>query len=496
MYIIGVDIGTGSTKAVAVSTSGQVLETSQVSYPILQPQPTFSEQAPELIWQSFAKCIGRISTTLGSPAGIVFSSAMHSVIPVDSKGLALMNMMTWADNRSADIAAKIKASADGEMIYRQTGTPIHAMSPLSKIRWLKENEPSLFAAAFKFISIKEYIWFRLTGHFEIDHSIASATGLFNILEHRWNTSSLELAGLTEEQLSQPVSTQFVRKQVNQKEASLLNIDRDTPLIIGASDGCLANLGSFATEPGKAALTIGTSGAIRVASSKPVFNFKAMTFNYCLFDNLFISGGPINNGGVALKWYAESFLKTPLVSANDYNTLLGAIEKTSAGAQGLVFLPYLLGERAPIWNSDASASFFGIRNYHTQDHFTRAVVEGISMALYGIMKAMEDSGLSIEQVNVSGGFVHSTIWLQILADIFNKPIFLIHDEDASALGGAFLGLKTLGLITDYNQLHSAETISFQPNPAHHEIYQKIFGVYQRLYEKASDEMEILSDLKIS
>lgn len=494
MYIIGVDIGTGSTKAVAVSTSGQVLETSQVSYPIIQPQPTFSEQAPELIWQSFAKCIGRISTTLGSPAGIVFSSAMHSVIPVDSNGMALMNMITWADNRSADIAAKIKMSADGEMLYRQTGTPIHAMSPLCKIYWLKETEPSLFASTFKFISIKEYIWYRLTGHFEVDHSIASATGLFNILEHRWNAPSLELAGITEEHLSTPVSTQFIRKKINQKEASLLNIDRETPLIIGASDGCLANLGSFAIEPGKAALTIGTSGAIRVASSKPVYNFNAMTFNYCLFDNLFISGGPINNGGVALKWYAENFLKTPLVTANDYEALLGAIEKTEAGAQGLIFLPYLLGERAPIWNSDSSASFFGIRNYHTQAHFTRAVVEGISMALYGIMRAMEDSGLTIDQVNVSGGFVHSTIWLQILADIFNKPIFLIHDEDASALGGAFLGLKTMGLITDYNKLHSEETISFQPDQSRHKTYEKLFGVYQRLYVKTSDEMEILSDLK--
>jgi gluconokinase len=494
-YIIGIDVGTGSTKAVAVNVSGEVIHTAQASYPTVSPEPTYSEQAPELIWQAFAKCVVRIVDFLKEqPAGIVLSSAMHSLIPVDEIGNPLMNMITWADNRAASIASRIKNSASGKTIYEQTGTPIHAMSPLSKIIWLKENKPDLFKSIFKFISIKEYIWHKLFNVYETDHSIASATGLFNIEELKWNTRSLDLCGIGIGQLGQPVPTDYVRKEIISTVTSTLKINTNTPVCIGASDGCMANIGSFAIEPGVAALTIGTSGAIRVANSKPTYNAKAMTFNYCLSENLFISGGPINNGGIILKWYAESFLKTKLNSPEDYASLLHVIEKIEPGANGLIFLPYLLGERAPIWDSDSSGMFFGIRNFHTQAHFTRAVVEGISMALYSIGKAMEDVGLSIERIHVSGGFVHSQTWLQILADIFNKNIYLIHEEDASALGAAYLGLKSLGLIDNYAQLKPVHHESYSPEPSNHRIYQKLFQIYDRLYEKLKDEMSLLQEIR--
>lgn len=494
-YIIGIDIGTGSTKAIAVNTSGEVIHTTQVSYPTLNPEPTYSEQAPELIWQAFLKCISRTVDFLKEkPAGIVLSSAMHSVIPVDESGNPLMNMIIWADNRSASIASRIKESSSGEMIYEQSGTPIHAMTPLCKIIWLKENQEDLFKRVFKFISIKEYVWHKLFGVYEADYSIASATGLFDIEKLEWNTNSLNLCGIDAHQLSQPVPADHVLKEINSTLAPKLKIAPHTPIFIGASDGCMANIGSFAIDPGVAALTIGTSGAIRVANTKPTFNFKAMTFNYCLFDNLFISGGPINNGGIALKWYAESFLKVKLDTAEQYAAVLGEIEKTNPGADGLIFLPYLLGERAPIWSSDSSGVFFGIRNYHTQAHFTRAVVEGISMALYSIAKTMEEAGLTIQKVHVSGGFVHSTIWLQILADIFNKEIYLINPEDASALGAAYLGLKSLGFIKDYDALKPTLHTYFTPVSKNHQTYQKAFLIYERLYEKLKEEMVLVQEIR--
>jgi gluconokinase len=257
---------------------------------------------------------------------------------------------------------------------------------------------------------------------------------------------------------------------------------------------MANIGSFAIEPGTAALTIGTSGAIRVSNSNPVFNFKAMTFTYCLFKDLFICGGPINNGGVVLKWYAESFLKISLNSPKDYESLLSGIASISPGANGLVFLPYILGERAPIWSSDSCGVFFGVRNYHTQAHFTRAVVEGISMALYSIAKAMEEMKLYISRIHVSGGFVHSATWLQILADLFNKEIGLIHEEDASAMGAAFLGLKSSGFIKDYNQLRPANQTTFKPNSVNHKIYEEVYAIYERLYPKLKEEMQLLQKLR--
>ena len=383
------------------------------------------------------------------------------------------------------------------MLYEQTGTPIHAMSPLCKIIWLRENETALFHQIHKIISIKEYIWYKLFGVFEIDHSIASATGLFDIEKLSWNVNALEQCEISVDKLSIPVSTSHTRYDVLKSIHELLGVDQNTPFVIGASDGCLANIGSFAISPGIAALTIGTSGAIRVAHSLPTSNVETMPFNYRLDENTFITGGPINNGGIALKWYIESFLKKELKTTADYDEVLNASKSIAPGSNGLIFLPYLLGERAPLWNSEACGVFFGIDSLHKQEHFTRAVMEGILFALYNICKSLEESGLKINEIHVSGGFVHSEIWLQLLADIFGKKIVLIRAEDASAQGAAFLAMKKLKLINDYDVLMPSSVKTYLPNHNHHKIYaEKIFPIFRNLSKTLKLDMAVLHELKIS
>jgi gluconokinase len=423
----------------------------------------------------------------GSPSGIALSTAMHSLI-VMRDGKPITNMITWADNRAAEIARKVRKSSSGEMLYEQSGTPIHAMSPLCKILWLKENDPEVFTSAHTFISIKEYLWYKLFNVFEVDYSIASANGLMDILALEWNTNALTLCGITEQQLSTLVNTSHTRRNANASTVTAMGISPETAFVIGSSDGCMANLGSFATKPGIAALTIGTSGAIRVASESPLYNFGAMTFNYRLDEKMFICGGPSNNGGIILRWYAESFLQKKLSTQEDYHNLLSRIKTIPAGADGLIFLPYLLGERAPIWDSESCGVFFGIRKHHTQDHFTRAVVEGVSMALYDIAENMEKCGLMIDRVNVSGGFVHSTQWLKILADIFNKKICLINASDASATGAAYLCLKTLVLAEDENAFQSNAIQQIIPDADNHKVYQQQFKTYRDLYQSLQANMQ--------
>lgn len=481
-YIIGIDLGTGSAKAIAMDHSGQVIHTSQVTYPTLQPRPGYQEQAPELIWQAFIESISRITSALRkSPDAVCLSSAMHSVIPIDKHHNPLMNMIIWADNRSSSVATAIHNSSYGQELYEKTGTPIHAMTPLCKLRWLKEYESEIFSKTAKFISIKEYIWLRMFQQYEVDYSIASATGMMNIEEFNWNDRSLEVSSVREDQLSSLVNTNHHRTCDDVALCSQLGISRDTPVFIGASDGCLANVGSFATGEGYMALTIGTSGAVRVSRKKPMLNFKAMTFNYLLDETTYVCGGPINNGGVALKWYVENLLGKNLENAGDYAAILGALKETSPGAGGLIFLPYVLGERAPIWNSNASGVFFGMRGYHTQAHFTRAVIEGISTSLYDIAFNMIETGLDIKQIHVSGGFVHSEQWLQILADMFGKKVCLINTADASAIGAALLAMKDIGMISDYHQLRPREIKEFHPDPADMASYRGVFLKYRRVYE---------------
>lgn len=497
-YVIGIDIGTGSTKAIAMDTRGTILYTRHASYPTLVPHPDYSEQAPGLIWQAFVKCVSEVIMHLGhQPQAISLSSAMHSVIPVNDHGEPLMNMITWADNRSAAIATRIKNSAPGKLLYEQTGTPLHPMSPFCKIIWLRENMPDIFKATKKYISIKEFIWFKLFGVFEVDHSIASATGLFDIIHLKWNDNALRHCEISPAELSVPVSTSFSRREVLASVRDVLSVSEQVPFFIGASDGCMANLGSLAIAHGTAALTIGTSGAIRVASKTPTVDFAAMNFNYRLDEETFISGGPINNGGVILKWYAEKFLKKTLSSGEDYDDILNDLKTTPPGADGLIFLPYLLGERAPIWNSDSCGMFFGMRTRHTQEHFTRAVLEGICMALFHIGNTMEEAGLVIERINVSGGFVRSHDWLQLLADIFGKPVILIREEDASAIGAIYLAMKGCSMIASYDQLLNEKPLTFVPDLNHHKIYvERNFPLYKNLYRHVMLDMAIWNEAQSS
>jgi gluconokinase len=487
-YFIGTDIGTGSVKSLAIDAKGKVRATSQILYPPLALEQGRYEQNPEVILQSFINSISEVVQQMNSkPAGLGLSSAMHSVLFVNDNGAPITNLITWADNRAGEIATKLKRSAIGEMLYEQNGTPIHAMSPLCKLIWFKDHEPEMLTIATKIISIKEYIWSKLFHVYEADHSLASASGLMNIETLSWNESALNAANVRADQLSTLVSTSFHRSGIDASLARQMGIDPSTKIIIGGSDGCMANLGSFATDPGIGALTIGTSGAIRVASKKPVCNFTTMPFNYRLDLDTFICGGPTNNGGVVLKWYAESFLGKKLETADDYNELLKPVKSIDYGADGLIFLPYILGERAPIWNSNATGVFFGIKKHHTQKHFTRAVLEGISMALFSIASGMEQSGLAIEQINVSGGFVHSNEWLEIMTNIFGKKLSLINASDASAMGAAYMGMKTLGMIQNYNQLKNTDIKEIFPEQEIHERYLHQFKRYQSLYSSLADNM---------
>lgn len=489
-YVLGVDIGTGSSKAVAVGYDSLPVGTSQYHYPTYSPNPGYSEQNPELIWEAFKNCLrDTVDRMQGSPVAICLSSAMHSLIPVDKQGNRLMDMITWADCRSDSIAARFKDSAQGRHIYELSGMPVHPMTPLCKIIWLRENMPEVFERAYKFISIKEYIWHKLFNEYIIDHSIAGATGMLDISSLTWNSEILALAGIREDQLSQLVPTSYTTGRT----ASLSEIRSDTTFIVGASDGCLASLGSFAIRKGVAAVTIGTSGAVRIASAKPIINTSAMTFSYCLDEDTFICGGPVNNGGNALEWLINGFLGK-LVNNQTMSEVFEMVGQISPGSDGLMFLPYLNGERAPVWDANSSGAFVGIRSGHTRSHFCRAVLEGVCFALYEVLLAVEDGSDAVEQINVSGGFVSSQVWMQLLADISGRRLALLQTEDASAVGAAFMALRALGLNGGKYPDEPVKAIQIiEPDMEKHHRYSRNFAIFKSLYSNLKDSMHQLSNL---
>lgn len=493
-YILGIDIGTGSTKAVAVDMNHHAVDSSQHFYPTMTPQPGYSEQDPELIWQAFQQCIEElVSKFKCNPSAISLSSAMHSLIAVDQEGRAMAPMMTWADSRSGDVADRLLSEPAGLELYRETGTPVHSMSPLCKVIWFRENHPEFFKRVYKFISIKEYIWHRIFQVFEIDQSIASCTGFLHTGQLSWSEKALHAAGISAGQLSSLVPTGYIRKDFHQQHY-LSFLENGTPFVIGASDGCLANLGSGAIAPGTAALTIGTSGALRVASEKAVVNEEAMTFNYHLDERIFINGGAVNNGGVALKWHLRNMFQKMDLDSHDYDQALAAAKDLEPGSEGLVFLPYLQGERAPIWDSKSCGNFFGIRLTHQPHHFTRSLLEGICFALNDVLESLDASGQPVDVLNVSGGFVSSPVWLQLMADITGKKLMVTTAADASAMGAAFLAMKALLIKPDYPVPDGKDRVIIEPDQDNHQKYKIYFSLYKKLYQQLKGLMHELYDLQ--
>ena len=493
-YFIGIDLGTGSTKAVAVNTAGNILCTAQHFYPTNHPHPGFSEQNPCLIWDAFVLCINQITKKLNqAPAAVSFSAAMHSIMPVDKNGTALADALLWSDSRSGDIAQSVRESAQGEDIYRHTGTAIYAMSPLCKLIWMHQNSKELFDRAHKFISVKEYIWHKLFGVFEVDYSIASSTGLFDVLALQWYLPSCKLAAIDAGRLSKPVDTGYKRYLASANEL-IPDVTVQTAFVIGASDGCCANLGGNAVRNGVAALTIGTSGAVRMGSTAPIYNYKAMTFNYLLNAKTFICGGAVNNGGAAVNWLLKSFLNIDKITHDTYTQVFKDIDTVSTGSNGLVFLPYLYAERAPIWDAKSSAAFININFEHKQQHFLKAALEGICFALNDVLNAVEGSAELIEEVVISGGFIASPVWVQLLADVLGKKLVLLQSEDASAIGAIYLAMEALDI--DVKQIQDNEAKSravIVPDMEKHQVYKNIFPIYKKLYTDLKDSMHMLHAL---
>ena len=500
--IIGVDIGTTSTRAIVFDLSGKVLQAKYKHYPILTPQATHSEQDPAVI---FAAVLSTLKDALAGVnqkelLGISFSSAMHSLLLVDAAGSPLTNVIIWADNRSQPQAENLRETPAGKMLHHSTGTPVHPMSPLCKLMWYREHEPELFNRAAKFISLKEYVFYKLFGKYLIDFSIASATGLFDIRQLTWFAPALALAGISSQQLSEPVVPTHQETGLNLDYAIEINLTQPVPFIIGASDGCLSNLSLPTTGPGVAALTIGTSGAIRVITPQPANDFQHRLFSYILMPNQFVVGGPVNNGGLILRWYRDTFGIAEKAEAREkgveaYELLLHQAATVPPGADGLLFMPYLLGERAPIWDAQARGVFFGINPNHTKAHFTRALLEGIIFGVYQVSQALEETTGPIDLIYANGGFARSAFWVQLAADISGKKVCVQETVESSAWGAALLGLQALGIKpTPPEPAALPGNHVFLPNLEHHARYKKNFHIFEKLYPLLKEPMSLVSQLQ--
>jgi gluconokinase len=504
-YYLGVDVGTTSTKAVLFDKQGGVVECETVFYPLHTPNQLVAEQDPEEIFRAVLTSIRETVRKSGIPAEtlklVSFSSAMHSLIAVGKEGEPLTQSITWADTRSAKHAKRIKEEMDGHAIYLRTGTPIHAMSPLAKLVWLKEDEPAIFEGAEKFIGIKEFIFHKLFGEYIVDHSLASATGLFNLKDLDWDEGALGIAGITAGQLSRLVPTTHQTSGLSAEYAAFMGIREDVPFIVGASDGVLSNLGVNAIDPGVIAVTIGTSGAIRTVSPVPKTDPKGRTFCYVLTEGHWVIGGPVNNGGIVLRWLRDEFATSEVETAkrlgiDPYDVLTKIAENVNPGADGLLFHPYMTGERAPLWDANARGSFFGLSIHHKKQHMIRAVLEGIVFNLYTVLLAVEELTGDPVRIQASGGFARSGMWRQLMADVFDKPVIIPESFESSCLGAVVLGMYATGEIKDFSIVSEmiGATHTHSPHEETAEVYRELLPIYIRLSRLLKEEYESISNFQ--
>ena len=504
-YLIGVDIGTTSTKAALFTEAGKIVSQHSIKYPLYTPTPGAAEQEPEEIWTAVTTSVKTLIETSKIETSkllcLSFSAAMHSLIAIDKNGQPLTRSMTWADTRSTKWAAQLKQTQTGHEIYRRTGTPIHAMSPLVKLIWLRQEYPNIFEQTAKFISIKEFIFYRFFKQYLVDYSIASATGLMNLKELNWDKEALLIAGITEQHLSKLVPTTHIVEKINETSATAMGIPANTSIVMGASDGVLANLSVGAITPLSVAVTVGTSGAVRAIVEQPWTDPKERLFCYALTDKYWVIGGAVNSGGVVFQWIQDLFNDDEVCTATEsgkdsYDLLFNLAQSVAPGANGLIFHPYLIGERSPIWDANATGSFTGLTLRHTKAHLIRAVLEGITFNLNLVLQALQEHIGEPKSIQVTGGLAKSNLWRQILADVFAQEITVPTSYESSCLGAVVLALYALKKIPSLNKVAEMLGTSqqYQPIPENVATYQKIMPLYNRLLEHLQGEYTNITNLQ--
>jgi gluconokinase len=482
--VLGLDIGTTSAKAVAFDPSGATHGEAERTYPMVEPEHGHAEQdATQVIDGAVEVLAGaaKAARAIGAEVcGVGISTAMHGLVGVDLSGRALTPVITWADTRAADEAERLRT--DHPELHDRTGTPLHPMSPLPKLIWLREHEPDTFGAAARWGGLKELLLQRLAGEWAVDHSCASGTGLLELASLQWDAEALDLAGVDASQLGTLVAA-TERFALSDDAADATGLPAGLPVIAGGGDGPLANAGVGAVRPGVAACSIGTSGALRLVVERPAVDRQRRVFCYALVPDRWVVGGAINNGGVVLQWAADALAPDLGSGKEAAKALVDLAADAPPGCDGLLMLPYLLSERAPHWSPLPRGAYVGLTRNHRREHLVRAALEGVCHQLALVLESMRDCGNEVREVRATGGFARSALWRQILADALGMPVGFPAGHEGSAFGAALLGMQALGLVESLDVAADLVRIDdvVEPGSDAAEVYAQALPTFASLYD---------------
>jgi len=493
-YYLGLDIGTSGTKALLITADGKPVASATAEYALSTPRPQWAEQNPLDWWNAVVDVTRQVIDTSGidggAISGIGLSGQMHGSVFLDRHGDVIRPAILWCDQRTQAECDWITAQAGPENLSRLIANPVLTGFTAPKIVWLRNHEPDAYGRVDKVLLPKDYIRYRLTGAFATEVSDVSGTALFDVANRRWSTPMLAICGIPSAWMPESAESVEVTGQVTAEVAALTGLAAGTPVVGGGGDQAAGAVGSGIVETGVVSSTVGTSGVVFAFADTPAVDpgLRVHTFCHAVPGKWHTMGVVLSAGG-SLRWLRDTFYP-----GATYNAIIDEASKVDPGSEGLVFLPYLTGERTPHPDPDARGVFFGITLRHGRPHFARAVLEGVAYALNDTFEIFNDIGVEMTQVRASGGGAKSAVWRQIHADVTGRPHVTLNIDEGPALGVALLaavGTGAYATVADACRAVIRTTDESVPNPASTATYRPYYNVYRALYPKLKEQFSAVS-----
>jgi xylulokinase len=508
-YVIAHDLGTSADKAVLVTVHGKIIDSAKKHYPLYHPKPNYAEQDPNDWWDAVCETTKSvIKKTKVKPkdiVGMTFSSQTQNLLPLDKDGNPLRHSINWLDGRSADIIREKLWTQPRVMGYnifklpkfliKTGGAPGHTgKDQIGKILWIKNNQPEIFASTKKFVDAKDFVIYKLTGNTVTSVDIAVIWWLLDTRNNKniWDEKLCKYADINPNQLCDVMPSAAIAGYITKVASKKTGLIEGTPIVNGAGDLAAAALGSAAIDDGEMHISLGTSGWVAGHFSKRKIDLAHYTgcIGSAYPEKFYLGMAHQETAGICLEWlknkilYHEDLLKKEWHRANLYEIMDELAVKAGPGANGLMFTPWMYGERSPLDDENVRAGLYNVSLDHSREHLVRAVFEGIAFNTRWAMETLENLYSEVDQLNIIGGGAKSDIWCQIFADILNRKINRVSDpQQAGARGIALLASMTLGYIKTFREIknHIGIDKTFHPDQANRKLYDNLYSEFKKIYK---------------
>lgn len=498
-YLLAHDLGTSGNKATLFTTDGEYVKSVVGEYGVKFYNSNWAEQNPEDWWEAVCSTSRELMQGIDAAdvAVVSMSGQMMGCLCVDKKGMPLYNSIIWADMRGVKEEQQMRESIGADAVYNITGHRASASYSLAKLLWLRNNEPNVYKNTYKMLNAKDYIILKLTGNFLTDFSDASGTNAFDLNTFTWSDSILDNMDVDRKLLPEAVPSTHIAGEVSGEAAQACGLAAGTPVVMGAGDGSSASVGAGSVAEGVTYNCLGSSSWIGTTTKKMILDPNQILFNWAHAVPGYISPcGTMQAAGASYAWMKQQLCEYEVKTAeHPYDAINGQIAQSPPGANGLYYLPYLLGERSPRWNPNARGAFLGLKMEHTHKDMLRSVVEGVGFNLKIILSLMQQY-VEVSEITILGGLAKSEVCSQIFTDIFGIEVnALNHLEEATSIGAAVIGGVGIGALSSFAEVSKFVHPNqfYKPNAQNKERYEKMLRIFDQSYYALKDVYDEMAEL---